>query len=131
MFAAIPAIIAAVTGILDKIIPDPNKRMEVEAEIQRALLANQSAIYTAMKDVMAADAASESWATRNARPYTVFWSLGMITWVVISPIFGLQTQTVAAIQGVPSDLWNIAMVGIGGYILAKTVTDGIKASKSK
>jgi hypothetical protein len=95
------------------------------------LIANQAAIYDAMKEVMAADAASESVLTRNARPLVVMWCMVMITWVVLSPVFGLQTETIDAIKAVPGDLWNLVMVGIGGYILAKTVTDGIKASKSK
>jgi hypothetical protein len=129
MFAAIPAIIAAVSGILNRIIPDADKRMEVEGEIQRALIANQSAIYDAMKEVMAADSASESMLTRNARPIVVMWCLVMITWVVVSPMFGLQVATIAAIKAVPSDLWNLVMVGIGGYILAKSVTDAVKAVK--
>jgi hypothetical protein len=131
MFTGITAIIASISGILNKIIPDANKRMEVEGEIQRALIANQAAIYDAMKEVMAADAASESVLTRNARPLVVMWCMVMITWVVLSPIFGLQKETIDAIKAVPGDLWNLVMVGIGGYILAKTVTDGIKASKSK
>jgi hypothetical protein len=131
MFTGITAIIASISGILNKIIPDADKRIEVQAEIERALIANQSAIYDAMKEVMAADSASESMLTRNARPIVVMWCLVMITWVVVSPMFGLQTETIDAIKAVPGDLWNLVMVGIGGYILAKTVTDGIKASKSK
>jgi hypothetical protein len=81
MLAAIPAIIAAISGILNRIIPDPDKRLEAETEIQKALMQNQSAIYDAMKSVMAADAQSESWLTRNARPIVVMWCLAMITWV--------------------------------------------------
>lgn len=129
MFEGITAIIASISGILARIIPDPDKRMQAEVEIQRALYANQSAIYDAMKSVMAADAASEGWATRNARPIVVFWCLGTISWVIISPMFGLQAATITAIKAVPGDLWNLVMVGIGGYILAKSVTDAVKAVK--
>jgi hypothetical protein len=64
-----------------------------------------------------------------ARPIVVMWCLVMITWVVVSPMFGLQVATIAAIKAVPSDLWNLVMVGIGGYILAKSVTDAVKAVK--
>ena len=60
MLAAIPAIIAAISGILTRIIPDPDKRLEAETEIQKALMQSQAAIYDAMKSVMAADAQSES-----------------------------------------------------------------------
>lgn len=129
MFTGITAIIAAISGVLTKIIPDPDKRLEAQTQIQEALLASQSAIYDAMKTVMAADAASEGWATRNARPIVVFWCLGMITWIVISPMFGLQSATISAIKAVPSDLWNLVSIGIGGYILGKTITDGVKAFK--
>jgi len=52
MFTGITAIITAISGVLAKIIPDPDKRLQVEAEIQKALLESQSAIYGAMKDVM-------------------------------------------------------------------------------
>lgn len=35
MLAAVPAIIAAISGILNRIISDPDKRLEAETEIQR------------------------------------------------------------------------------------------------
>ena len=129
MFTGITAIITAISGVLTRIIPDPDKRIQVEADIHRALLENQSAIYGAMKDVMAADAASDSWLTKNARPIVVMWCLVMITWVVFSPMFGLQGATIAALRAVPSDLWNLVTVGIGGYILAKSAVDVAKALK--
>ena len=122
-------IIGVVMKVLERIIPDPDKRIEAETLVTKAMLENKSAIYEAMKSVMAADAASEGWMTRNARPAVVFWSLAMMTWVVFSPIFGMQEPTIAALKAIPSDMWNVAMVGIGGYILAKTVTDTVKAAK--
>jgi hypothetical protein len=129
MITGIMAIVASISGILNKIIPDADKRLEVQGEIERALIANQGAIYTAMKDVMAADAASESWAARNARPFTVFWCLGMMTWVVIAPAFGLQAQTIASVKAIPADLWNLSAYGIGAYILGKSGVDIAKALK--
>jgi len=44
-------------------------------------------------------------------------------------VFGLQAGTISAIRAVPGDLWNLVMVGIGGYILAKSVTDAVRAVK--
>lgn len=129
MFEGITAIIASISGILARIIPDPDKRMEAEAEIQKALIANQAAIFDAMKSVMVADAQSEGWMTRNARPLTVFWCLGMMTWVVISPIFGLQAATIKSVAAIPSELWNMSAAGIGAYILGKSGVDIMKALK--
>lgn len=114
---------------LDKFFPDANKRAEVQAEVERALIANQAAIMGSMKEVMVADAASEGWMTRNARPMTVFWCLGMMTWVVMAPLFGVQAATIASIKAIPSELWNLSAYGIGAYILGKSGVDIAKAIK--
>ncbi len=130
-------IIQAATEVIGRFIPDPNKKAEVELELTKALLSNQQSIYDAMKTVMAADAASESWLTRNARPIVVMWGLTTITWIVltafIDAIFDTHvlSPTLNSISAVPDQLWNIVMVGIGGYILAKGVTDGIAAARKK
>lgn len=129
MFPGITEIITAISGVLARIIPDPDKRMEAETEIQKALLASQSAIFDAMKSVMVADAQSEGWMTRNARPLTVFWCLGMMTWVVVSPIFGVQAATIKSIQAIPDTLWSLSAYGIGAYILGKSGVDIAKALK--
>jgi len=75
-----------------------------------------------MADVMKADASSESAMARNARPIVVYWALAMITWVgVVSPMIGLQSETIAALKGVPEDLWSLLSGGIGAYMLARSV----------
>lgn len=124
-------IIKLVLPVFDRLIPDVNAREKAKEELTRTLLENQTAIMSAMKDTMAADAASESWLTRSARPIVVLWSLGMITWVVLSPIFNLQTATLTALSGVPDSLWNLVSVGIGGYMLARTVEKGMSNWKKK
>ena len=125
------AILGLVLPIINKMIPDPQKQAEIQAEITKTLAQNQSAIFDAMKTVMAADAASEGWMTRNARPLTVFWCLGMMSWVVLSPIFGLQDVTIKSIAAIPSELWNMSAAGIGAYIVGKSVVDGMRALKGK
>lgn len=124
-------IIKLVLPVFDRLIPDVNAREKAKEELTKTLLENQTAIMSAMKDTMAADAASESWLTRSARPIVVMWSLGMITWVVLSPIFNLQTATLTALSGVPDSLWNLVSVGIGGYMLARTVEKGMSNWKKK
>ena len=124
-------IIKLVLPVFDRLIPDVNAREKAKEELTKTLLENQTAIMSAMKDTMAADAASESWLTRSARPIVVLWSLGMITWVVLSPIFNLQTATLTALSGVPDSLWNLVSVGIGGYMLARTVEKGMANWKKK
>lgn len=117
----LPAILGPISEILTRLIPDPNKRIELENEITKAMLSNQASMLDAMKSVMVADAQSEGWLTRNARPLTVVWGLSMLTWLgVLAPSLGIGNEAISAIKQVPSDLWNLVTVGIGAYILGKS-----------
>ena len=120
--AILPALLGAVGPILAKVLPDEAQRLQVQLDLQKALIDQQGEIGRAMAEVMKADAGSESPLARNARPLTVLWALAMITWVgVISPMLGLQVEVVAALKGVPVDLWSLLTVGIGAYMLARSV----------
>lgn len=123
---AITAILAILGPILEKVLGDVGKAEEVKATIQEALIANQTAIYQAMGQVMAADAASESWLTRNLRPCAGFSALGMIWLVLLSAPFGYSKVFIAAFQGIPTDMWNLTMICIGGYILARGAENSAK-----
>lgn len=119
--AILPSILGPISDILARLIPDPNKRIELENEITKAMLTNQAAMLDSMKSVMVADAQSEGWLTRNARPLTVVWGLTMLTWLgVIAPSLGIGPEAITAIKQVPSDLWNLVTVGVGAYILGKS-----------
>lgn len=119
MFTGITAILGVLAPILSKILPDADAVEQAKLQIQEALIQNQSAIYQSMGQVMAADAQSESWLTRNLRPIAGFSSLGMIWLTLLSAPFGYSQVFIQAFQSIPSDMWNLTMVSIGGYILAR------------
>ena len=125
-------IIGPVFEVIKRLIPDPAKQAEIQAEVTKAILANQAAVLDAAKSVMVADAQSEGWLTRNARPITVVWGLTMITWLgVIAPALGIAEGAIKAIQAVPSDLWSLVTVGIGAYMLGKTAEHAVKSYASR
>ena len=127
MLPILNAILPVLGPILEKLIPDANKRAEAQEALTKAVLDNQVAILQASKDVMVADAQSEGWLTRNARPLTVVWSLGVMTWIIaVAPIFGLVEATLGALKAIPDNLWNVMLVGIGGYTLARSVENGVR-----
>jgi hypothetical protein len=132
MLSIIATILSTVAPVLQKLIPDPDQRNRVQLELQQALAAQQAALVEAAKDVMVADAQSESWLTRNARPCVVFWALGCMTWIVaIAPVFGLVEATLGALKAVPDNLWNVMLVGIGGYTLARGIENGARSLSRK
>lgn len=131
MIEAILGLVPQIMGLIGKAIPDADKRAEMQQELTKLLVMNQQAMMDAMKSVMVADAQSEGWMTRNARPMTVFWCLGMMTWVVVAPVFGVQNETIKAIKAIPEELWSLSAYGIGAYILGKSGVDIAKAVTGK
>lgn len=109
-------LLGPITEALTKTIPDVNKRAEAKEAIEQAILKSNDKALEAMAQTMSADAASESWLTRSARPLTVLWSLSAITYLVIWP----DPAMMNAIKAIPSELWNLVTLGIGAYVAGRT-----------
>lgn len=113
-------IVKFVLPVLDRVIPDRNKRAEAQEEITRALIENQASLLDAAKSVMAADAASDNKLTSSARPIVVYWSLSLITIIVLSAPFGLSRPIVEALKEVPGDLWTLITAGVGIFMFGRS-----------
>lgn len=120
-------LIGPISDVLKRLIPDPVERERVQGEIQKTIAENEQAMVEAMSKTMAADAASEGWLTRNARPMVVIWALLVISAILVGSLAGFADAILNALERVPGQLWNLVTVGIGGYMLARTVDKGVKA----
>ncbi len=125
MLTGISAILTAILPILNKIIPDPDKRLETQAALEKALMESQDKIYDSMKDVMVADSQSESAYTRYARPTVLYWSLGIISLVVVLAPFGFDHSILEALTTVPSKLWDLMTVSFGGFIIGRSAEKAV------
>lgn len=127
---ALAVILPSLLPIINKFIPDPEKAAAATQEITKTIADSDKAVYESMRDVMVADSQSEGALTRSARPVTVYWSLGVISYlVVVAPAFGLTELTLNAIRGVPSELWMLLTAGVGAYPVLKTIEAAFKAKK--
>ena len=126
----IMAILGIVGPIIEKVLGNVEQADELKEKIQEALISEQASVYSAMGQVMAADAQSESWLTRNLRPVAGFSALGMIWMTLLSAPFGYSGVFIQAFKSIPSDMWNLVMVSIGGYILARGVEKTAKNWKA-
>jgi hypothetical protein len=131
MLAIITALLPLITKVFDKAIADPNERAKAQEQVTKALLENQAAIFEGMKEVMAADAKSESPMTRNARPIVVYWSLGVISLIVIGGIFGFASPILDALKAVPDKLWDLMTYGIGAYVLGRSAEKAVTNWRGK
>lgn len=118
---AIQGLGGSIAEIVKRFVPDPDKRLEAETEIAKAMQASLGQLAQASADVMKADAASDAWYTRAARPIVVYWSLVTVTGIALLAPFGYADAVVSALSKVPVELWNTMTWGVGIFAGGRTV----------
>lgn len=119
MIAALIPVLAPLLGqVVKSVFPnadDELKRLELQNQIQLALINNSAALETAAASIVKAEAESENWLTSAWRPILmlVFGSLIVARW------FGLTAPGIT--EAVELKLWGILEVGIGGYVIGRSV----------
>ncbi len=132
----IEKVVGAATGLIDEIITSDEERDTLKVRMQevldvqkRALIEQVTTLFEAQRDVIVAEAQGESWLQRNWRPIAMLTFLYVIVhMIVFTPIFGLPTIQPDLI---PEQLWELLKIGIGGYIVGRTVEKGIKSYVTK
>lgn len=118
MFAALLPILGGIFGQITKsIFPDPAdelKRMELQQQLQLALLQQSAAIEAASADIVKTEAASSHWLAANWRPMLMVFFAGLIgaRW------FGLSAQGISETEYLK--LWDIVQLGLGGYVIGRS-----------
>lgn len=119
MFAAILGVLGPILGrVAGSLFPNPEdelRRMQLQQELQLALMANASAIEQASADIVKAEAESEHWLAANWRPMLMLVFAGLI----VAKWFGFSADGVT--EAVELKLFSILEVGIGGYVIGRTV----------
>ena len=125
----IAALLPLLATVLDKVLPrvvdDKDQVNQIKAEVTSALIAQESELRQAAADIVKTEALGHSWLQRNWRP------LLMLTIVAIVANNYLVAPYAQALFGVgialelPERLWDLMMVGVGGYVVGRSVERGI------
>lgn len=110
----------AISKVLDKVVPDTEKRDEIEREIKLALLEQGSEFNKQAGDIILAEAKSEHWITATWRPLLMMVIVFIVAWsyafVPVVAAFGLEIEVI----DLPDQLWNLLTVGVGGYTVGRS-----------
>lgn len=91
------------------------KLAELEQQLQLAVVAADSQLESAQRDVIVAEAKSESWLARNWRPMLMLvFTFIILDNYVLSPIFSVPHTEL------PDQMWQLLKIGVGGYILGRS-----------
>lgn len=109
-----PALLSAIAGIVDKLIPDPAAAAAAKLELFRLEKAGELAELNGAVAIIVAEA-SGNWLQRSWRPLLMLWFGGLIgaRW------FGYSAPNLAPDEYL--ELWAIVKIGIGGYVIGRSV----------
>jgi hypothetical protein len=122
--ALAPKLVEIVGGWIDKAVPDKNLAVKLKHDMQSQLLPLMQMELTAQRDIIVAEAQSESWIARSWRPIT------MLTFVtlVVAKWLGWTAPGITPDQELA--LLDIIKVGLGGYVVGRSGEKIMKAYKS-
>ena len=128
MIGALLPILGPIVGnVMDRILPeDKNKRMEIERELNIALMQNSQQIEQAAASVILAELKSEHFITATWRPILMLTITAIVGWnYLLAPLVELAVRMYAGDQvplsiPLPEELWNLLMIGVGGYVVGRS-----------
>ena len=115
-----------VFSIVDKLIPDPNLKAKLKAEITTKVLEARKEFESAQRDVLLAEVSQGSVMTRSWRPVLMYLvMLFLLVYGLILPIIDLFVSNPITFKPrwneIPDGMWNLLSIGVGGYIGGRTI----------
>ena len=126
------ALLPGLMELISKYITKEEDKVKLQSEITKHILSNEKSVIEASRDVVKAEVESESILAKNWRPILMYLLMVLLVWIIaIAPVFGLVESTKTSLAAVPSDLWNLLMIGMGGYILGRSAENITKSITKK
>lgn len=123
--AIIGPLIGGLFGLIDKSVEDKDQAAKIKANLQQMVLTGQIKEIEAAVSIIAAEANGESWLQRNWRPLLMcLFGIIIANNYLIVPLLGTP------MADIPPDMWELLKLGIGGYVVGRSVEKGVKVWKT-
>lgn len=101
--------------LIDRLWPDPEKRDQAKLALMEMAQKGELAELTSRAEIVKTEAASEHWLAANWRPILMltFGALIVARW------FGWAAPNLTEAEYIK--LWDIVEIGIGGYVVGRSV----------
>jgi len=122
--AIIGPLIGGLFGLIDKSVEDKDQAAKIKANLQTMVLTGQIKEIEAAAQIIAAEANGDSWLQRNWRPLLMcLFGVIIANNYLIVPLLGTP------MADIPPDMWELLKLGIGGYVVGRSVEKGVKVWK--
>lgn len=117
-------------GLLDKFFPDPAKKAEAQVKLLTMQQAGDLKELEAAMQVITTEAKSEHFIVAAWRPITMLTFVFIIANnYILYPYLSLFWDAAPSLT-IPPDMWDLLKLGLGGYVVGRSVEKGIKNWKS-
>ncbi|MGS2743592.1 3TM-type holin [Halomonas sp. LS-001] len=123
---ALGAVTGPLFGVIDKAVTDKDEAARLKQEIQAQLIESDNSALKAQMQVILAEAQGESWLQRNWRPLLMVTIVAIIgNNYLIAPYLGAMFGIGLQLE-LPERLWDAITIGMGGYVVGRSVEKGIR-----
>ncbi len=123
--AILGPVISGIFSVIDKAVEDKDQAAAIKARLQEMVLTGQMREIEEAAANIRAEATGDSWLQRSWRPLT------MLTFVSLIVAKWLGFTAPGVTEAVELALFEIIKVGLGGYVIGRSVEKGIKVWKEK
>lgn len=124
-------LISAGLSIIDKVIPDPVAKAEAQRRLIEMQQTGELKELESKMEIVKAEAESTHWLTAAWRPITMLTFVAIIANnYILYPYLSLFWVDAPMLE-VPEQLWNLLQIGIGGYVVGRSVEKSVAAYKGK
>lgn len=118
-------------GIIDKIIPDKKAREQAKLKLLDLEQTGELKIIESQSSIITSEARSDSWLARNWRPM-IMCLFGVIianNYIIAPWLHGLGLISVSL--PIPDKMWSLLEIGLGGYVVGRSMEKGIQLWNAK
>jgi len=123
--AILGPVIAGIFSVIDKAVENKDQATEIKARLQEMVLTGQMREIEEAAANIRAEATGDSWLQRSWRPLT------MLTFVSLIVAKWLGFTAPGVTEAVELALFEIIKIGLGGYVIGRSVEKGIKVWKER
>lgn len=120
MAPLITALAPIVGDLVKRLIPDSDKNQDIEREIKLALLEHSDSLEAMRGKIVLAEAQSGNWLTSAWRPLLMLVVIAIIACnYLLFPVIRIFYPEMITLE-LPSELWNLLTIGVGGYVVGRS-----------
>lgn len=122
--AIVGPLLSGLVNVIDKVVEDKDQATMIKAKLNELALTGALKELEAAAQIIVAEAQGESWLQRNWRPLLmVMFGVIIANNYLIVPLFNTPSALI------PPDMWDLLKLGVGGYVVGRTVEKGLKTWK--